>query len=215
MQSLAAVLGGTQSLHVSGYDEAYDIPSEDAMRMSLATQLIIAHETGVTNTVDPLGGSYYLESLTSNLEEKAGEYVRQIEDIGEGSILRGMLDSIRSGYIEGEIANAAHEYQQRIENKEYTIVGVNDYRSEESQRLETFQYDPQEEARQLARLRKAKRTRSNSEVTKALDMLRRAAGKNENVMPFVLKDVQSIATEGEIMGVLREVYGEYTDRGVF
>ncbi|HZA21030.1 MAG TPA: methylmalonyl-CoA mutase family protein, partial [Dehalococcoidia bacterium] len=124
LQALAAVMGGTQSLHVSGYDEAYDIPSEEAMRMSLATQLIIAHESGVANTVDPLGGSMFLESLTNSTEERAWEYLHKIEELGNGSMLQGMLEAIKTGYIEREIARAGYEYQRRIEGKEYIIVGV-------------------------------------------------------------------------------------------
>ena len=193
LQALAAVLGGTQSLHVSGYDEAYDIPSEDAMKMSLATQLVIAHESGVTNTIDPLAGSYFLDSLTNTIEERAWEYIRKIEELGGsvdaphprgsgqlGSILRGMLQAIETGYIEREIANAAYEYQQRIESKDYIIVGVNEYRSQDAQPfalrqnqdqdrpLELFEHDAHEEDRQIERLAEVKRTRSNTHVQKGL-----------------------------------------------
>ena len=123
LQALAAVLGGTQSLHVSGYDEAYDLPSEDAMKVSLATQLVIAHETGVANTVDPLAGSYYVESLTNTVEEKAWRYINEIEERGGGSVLQGMFVAIEDGYIEREIANTAFEYQRAIERKDYVVVG--------------------------------------------------------------------------------------------
>jgi methylmalonyl-CoA mutase N-terminal domain/subunit len=215
LQALAAVMGGTQSLHVSGYDEAYDIPSEEAMRMSLATQLIIAHESGVASTVDPLGGSLFLESLTSSTEERAWEYLHKIEDLGNGSMLQGMLEAIKTGYIEREIARAAYEYQRRIENKEYIIVGVNDYQSEAAQPLELFQFNPEEEARQQERLAQAKSSRSGSQVAKALQTLKEAAGKDQNLMPPTLEAVEAGATEGEIMGVFQEVYGEYTDPGLF
>jgi len=223
IQALAAVLGGTQSLHVSGYDEAYDIPSEDAMKMSLATQLIIAHESGVTNTVDPLAGSYFLDSLTNTMEERAWEYIHKIEELGEpsggpgqrGSILSGMLHAIETGYIEREIANAAYRYQQRIESKDYVIVGVNEYKSQESQPLEVFEYDAREEDRQIERLAEVKRTRSATHVQKALSAVKGAAEKDENLMPHILEAVKVCASEGEIMAALKEVYGEYVDPGVF
>jgi methylmalonyl-CoA mutase, N-terminal domain len=215
LQALAAVMGGTQSLHVSGYDEAYDIPSEEAMRMSLATQLIIAHESGVANTVDPLGGSMFLESLTNSIEEKAWEYLHKIEELGNSSMLQGMLEAIKSGYIEREIARAAYEYQRRIEGKEYIIIGVNDYQSEAAQPLELFQFNPEEEERQRERLAGAKDSRSSSQVSRALQALKEAAGKDENLMPHALEAVEVGATEGEIMGVFQDVYGEYTDPGLF
>ena len=223
LQALAAVLGGTQSLHVSGYDEAYDIPSEDAMEMSLATQLIIAHETGVTNTIDPLAGSYSLESMTNDMEEKAWEYIRKIEEFGgptegpgrEGSVLRGMLQAIQVGYIEREISNSAYQYQQRIESNDRVIVGVNEYRSLEARPLELFEYDASDEDRQIACLAEVKRTRSATQVERSLSDLKGAAAKGENLMPYVLEAAKACATEGEIMDALKEVYGEYTDPGVF
>ena len=149
LQAMAAALGGTQSLHVSGFDEAYDIPSEEAMKVSLATQLVIAHETNVANTVDPLAGSYYVESLTSEIEEQAWAYIRRIETMGGGSMLRGMLAAIESGYIEQEIANSAYAYQMAIEANDYVVVGVNAYKPSSAQPLEVFEYDFQEEGRQL------------------------------------------------------------------
>ena len=223
IQALAAVLGGSQSLHVSGYDEAYDIPSEDAMKMSLATQLILAHETGVASSVDPLGGSYFLESLTNTMEEKAWEYIRKIEELGESSahsgqpwsLARGMLRAIDTGYIEREISNAAYRYQQGIESKDHLIVGVNEYRSENSIPLELFEYDFGEGERQIERLAEVKRTRSNRQVRKALGDIKAAAENDENLMPYILDAVRACSTEGEIMDSLKEVYGEYKDPGVF
>jgi methylmalonyl-CoA mutase, N-terminal domain len=215
LQALAAVMGGTQSLHISGYDEAYDIPSEEAMRMSLATQLIIAHESGVANTVDPLGGSMFLESLTNSIEEKAWEYLHKIEELGNSSMLQGMLEAIKTGYIEREIARAAYEYQRRIEGKEYIIVGVNDYQSEVMQPLELFQFNPEEEEWQRERLARAKGSRSSSQVSRVLQALKEAAGKGQNLMPQVLEAVEAGATEGEIMGALQDVYGQHTDPGLF
>jgi methylmalonyl-CoA mutase, N-terminal domain len=215
LQALAAVMGGTQSLHISGYDEAYDIPSEEAMRMSLATQLIIAHESGVANTVDPLGGSMFLESLTNSIEEKAWEYLHKIEELGNSSMLQGMLEAIKTGYIEREIARAAYEYQRRIEGKEYIIVGVNDYQSEVMQPLELFQFNPEEEEWQRERLARAKGSRSSSQVSRVLQALKEAAGEGQNLMPQVLEAVEAGATEGEIMGALQDVYGQHTDPGLF
>ena len=215
LQALAAVLGGTQSLHVSGYDEAYDIPSEEAMRMSLATQLILAHESGVASTVDPLGGSMFLESLTNSMEEKAWEYINTIDDMGGGSLHQGMLQAISTGYIEQEIARASYEYQRRIESNEQVVVGLNQYQSEVQQRLELFQFDPEEEEWQKARLAEAKKARSNSQVSNALHGLSKAAQRDENLMPLVMEAVEVSTTEGEIMGALRDVYGEYVDPGVF
>jgi len=215
LQALAAVLGGTQSLHVSGYDEAYDIPSEDAMRMSLRTQQIIGHESGVTHTIDPLAGSYFVESLTNTLEEKAWEYIRKIEAIGQGRMLEGMLRAIEKGYIEKEISEAAYRYQERIEKKDYLVVGVNAYTSEVQQPIEVFEFDPQEEDRQKERLEEVKKSRNQGEVDKALDRLRKAVEKNENLMPAILDAVKVYVTEGEIMGALRNLYGEYKDPAVF
>ena len=214
LQALAAVLGGTQSLHVSGYDEAYDIPSEEAMKISLATQLVIAHETNVANTVDPLAGSYFVESLTDSVEEGAWEYINKIEEMGGGSMVQGMLKAIDTGYIEGEIANSAFEYQRDIESKEYIVVGVNEYRAEAVQ-PEVFEYDVREEDRQLAQLKEIKRTRSNTDVDKALSEIKRKAEADENILPSVLDAVRASATEGEVMGALRQLYGEYVDPGVF
>ena len=215
LQALAAVMGGTQSLHVSGYDEAFDIPSEEAMRMSLATQLIIAHESGVANTVDPLGGSMFLESLTGSMEEKAWEYIDKIGEMGAGSLRQGMLQAIDGGYIEREIARVSYEYQQRIESEDQVIVGLNQYQSESKQPLELFQFDPEEEEWQNGRLAEAKASRSSSQVADALTALRKGAQHDENLMPHVLEAVGVCATEGEIMGTLRDVYGEYVDPGVF
>ena len=215
LQALAAVLGGTQSLHVSGYDEAFDIPSEEAMRMSLATQLILAHESGVANTADPLGGSMFLESLTNSMEEAAWDYIKKIEDMGGGSLHQGMLQAIQTGYIEQEIARSSYEYQQRIENCDQVVVGLNQYQSENNQRLELFQFDPEEEEWQKRRLAEVKKSRSQSQVSDSLRALTKGAQKDENLMPLVMAAVEVSATEGEVMGALRDVYGEYVDPGVF
>jgi len=215
LQALAAVLGGTQSLHVSGFDEAFDIPSEEAMRMSLATQLILAHESGVAGTVDPLGGSYFVESLTDNMEEGAWVYINKIKEMGNGSLKDGMLQAIDTGYIEMEIARSAYEYQLRIESGAQVVVGLNQYRSENQQKLELFQFDPEEEEWQKGRLAETKGGRSAADVKSALASLKQSAHDDKNLMPPVLEAVTALATEGEILDTLREVYGEYVDPGVF
>ena len=227
LQALAAVLGGVQSLHISGYDEAYDIPSEEAMRVSLASQLILAHESGVAATPDPLGGSAYLETLTNELEGAALAYIERIDEMGQGSMRDGMLAAIANGYIESEIAQASYRYQQRVESGEYTIVGVNDeYAGDGTDAgsgggagtggsLELFEFDYAEEERQLARLRAARQGRSESDAAAARRAVAQAARDDVNLMPAVLTAVAAGVTEGEIMGTLREVWGEYVDPGVF
>ena len=217
LQALAAVLGGTQSLHVSGFDEAFDIPSEEAMRMSLATQLILSHESGVTNTVDPLAGSYFVESMTNDIEEAAWEYISRIEEMGSGDypMKTGILSAIDTGYIELEIARSAYEYQLRIESGEQVVVGLNQYQSESSQKLELFQFDPEEEEWQKGRLAETRGGRSPADVKSALASLKQAARDDKNLMPPVLQAVGALATEGEILDTMRDVYGEYVDPGVF
>ena len=218
LQALAAVLGGTQSLHVSGYDEAYDIPSEEAMRISLATQMILAHESGVAATPDPLGGSAYLETLTNQLEEAAMAYIERIDGMGNGSMLDGMLEAIGNGYIESEIAQASYRYQQRVETGDYTIVGVNDEYSDEAGSagsLELFEFDYAEEERQIERLTTVRRGRSEAEASAGLREIVKTARADGNLMPAILSAVGVGVTEGEIMGALREEWGEYVDPGVF
>jgi len=217
LQALAAVLGGTQSLHVSGFDEAFDIPSEEAMRMSLATQLILSHESGVTNTVDPMAGSYFMESMTNDIEEAAWEYISKLEAMGEGKypLKSGILHAIDTGYIELEIARSAYEYQLKIESGNQVVVGLNQYQSETNQKLELFEFDPEEEKWQKDRLTEVRDGRSSADVQSALSSLRQAAQNDKNLMPSVIKAVGAMATEGEILDTMRDVYGEYVDPGVF
>ena len=211
------MLGGTQSLHVSGFDEAFDIPSEEAMRMSLATQLILSHESGVTNTVDPMAGSYFIESMTNDIEEAAWEYISKIEAFGEGlyPLKSGMLQAIDTGYIELEIARSAYEYQLKIESGDQVVVGLNQYQSASNQKLELFEFDPEEEEWQKGRLAEIRGRRSPADVKSAISSLKQAARDDKNLMPSVLEAVGALVTEGEILDTMRDVYGEHVDPGVF
>jgi len=203
IQALAAVLGGTQSLHTNSMDEAYALPTEKAVRIALRTQQIIANESGVTNTIDPLGGSYFLESLTSRIEEEAMTYIDKIDDMG------GVLTGIESGFIQREITNSAYDHQRGVERKEKIVVGVNAYCESEDVNIETLKISPETEARQKGRLEQLKRERDGEEVKKALDEIRRVAGSDENLFPAVLDAVKKYATLGEICDVLRDIFGEY------
>jgi len=209
LQALGAVLGGTQSLHTNSFDEALALPSEEAVRIALRTQQIIAHESGVANTIDPLGGSYYLEALTAEMEEEALRYIDRIENMG------GVIPAIEKGYIQREIANSAYKYQREIDNKQRIIVGVNECTSEEKQLIPLLRISSDVEKTQLERLNALKNIRDSKRVQKALDRLRNSADSNENLMPTILEAVKAYATLGEICGVLREVYGEYQELIVF
>jgi methylmalonyl-CoA mutase N-terminal domain/subunit len=206
IQALAAVLGGTQSLHTNSFDEALCLPTEEAVRVALRTQQIIAYESGVTNTVDPLGGSYYVEALTNEMEEKAMEYIQKIDDMG------GAIAAIEKGFFQREIAESAYRYQREIENKERIIVGVNEYTIEgEECPIELLKIDPKVESEQIARLQKLRRERDNRKVNEVLEKLHYAAEKNENLMPIIIEAIKAYATLGEITDVLRKVYGEYKE----
>jgi methylmalonyl-CoA mutase N-terminal domain/subunit len=204
IQALAAVLGGTQSLHTNSYDEALALPSEEAVRIALRTQQIIAHESGVTDTVDPLAGSYYVESLTREIEEKAEEYIKRIDAMG------GAIRAIESGYIQREIMESAYRYQKEIEARERIVVGVNEYVIEEEKRaLKLLKVDPAVRDRQIARLQEVRRRRDNVRVGELLAKLEEAARGSDNLMPVILECVEAYATLGEICDVLRKVFGEY------
>lgn len=209
LQALGAVLGGMQSLHTNSFDEALALPSEEAVRIALKTQQIIAHESGVANTVDPLGGSYYMEALTVEMEEEALRYIDRIEKMG------GVIPAIEKGYFQREIANSAYKYQREIDNKERTIVGVNEYTSEEKQLIPLLRISLDVEKTQLERLNVLKNSRDSKRVQRALDRLRNSADADENLMPIMLEAVKAYATLGEICGVLREVYGEYQELIIF
>jgi methylmalonyl-CoA mutase N-terminal domain/subunit len=207
IQALAAVMGGTQSLHTNSLDEAWALPTEFAATLALRTQQIIAYESGITNTADPLGGSYFLESLTNEVEENAREYIRKIDAMG------GMVAAIERSYPQREIAEAAYRYQQAVDRKEKIIVGVNEYVSEEK-RIEVLQIDESVAARQNERLRRLRADRSADEVRRRLDALKRAAEGTENLMPCLYEAVKAYATLGEICGALRTVFGAYEELAI-
>ncbi len=204
IQALAAVMGGTQSLHTNSLDEAWALPTEFAATVALRTQQIIAHESGVTNTVDPLGGSYFVETLTNEVERGAWEYINKIDSLG------GMVAAIERSYPQREIAEASYRYQLEIDRKEKIIVGVNDYVSKENP-LETLQIDESVAVRQAARLSKLRATRSGDEVSRKLSALRTAAKGTENLMPFIFDAVKAYCTLGEICDTMREVFGTFEE----
>ena len=208
-EALAAVLGGTQSLHTNSLDEVYAVPTEEAATIALRTQQIIAEETGVTNTIDPLGGSYFIEALTNRMEEEALKYISKIDELG------GIVRAIELGYPQQEIANAAYAYQKQIERAEKIIVGVNKYSMQEKSRIEYLRIDEEVEKKQIARLKEVKRTRNQQAVQTSLADLRKAAQGNENLMPYILSAVKEYATLQEICDVFREVFGIYRDPGMF
>jgi methylmalonyl-CoA mutase N-terminal domain/subunit len=206
IQALAAVLGGTQSLHTNSFDEALCLPTEESVRVALRTQQIIAYESGVTNTVDPLAGSYYMEALTNEMEEKAMEYIQKIDDMG------GAIEAIEKGFFQREIAESAYRYQRELEEKKRIIVGVNEYTVEEEEcPIKLLRVDPKIEKEQVERLQKLKRERDNRKVRAVLEKLHYAAEKDENLMPTIIEAVKAYATLGEITEVLRKVYGEYKE----
>ena len=204
IQALAAVMGGTQSLHTNSLDEAWALPTEFAATIALRTQQIIAHETGVTNTVDPLGGSYFVETLTNEVERSAWEYIDRIDAMG------GMVAAVERGYPQREIAEASYRYQRELDKKEKIMVGVNDFVSEEKP-LEILQIDETVAHRQADRLRKLRAERSNAEVERRLDALRRASEGKENLMPYIYDAVKGYATLGEICDAMRVVFGTYEE----
>ncbi len=204
LQALAAVLGGTQSLHTNSLDEAWALPTEFAATVALRTQQIIAHESGVTNTADPLGGSYFVETLTNEIERGAWEYIETIDALG------GMVAAIERAYPQREIAEAAYQYQVAVDRKEKIIVGVNDYVAEEKP-LDILQIDESVAEGQTKRLRKLRAERSNDEVERRLKALRKAAAGAENMMPFIYEAVKAYATLGEVCDAMREVFGIYEE----
>lgn len=210
LQALSAVLGGTQSLHTNSFDEAYALPSNEAVLVALRTQQIIAYESGVVDSVDPLAGSYYIEYLTKEIEKRAEKYIEQIDAMG------GAVAAIEKGFVQREITDSAYLHQKEVEVKNRIVVGVNEYKNEEEVPIKILQIDPKSEVRLTERLERIKRERNHARVNEALARLRRAAeNENMNLMPFVLHAVKEYATLGEICGTLREVFGEHKPSSIF
>jgi methylmalonyl-CoA mutase, N-terminal domain len=203
IQALAAVLGGCQSLHTNSLDEALALPTEDAALIALRTQQIIAHETGVANTIDPVAGSYAIEHLTNEIENGALAYIEKIDSLG------GMLRAIESGFVQGEIQKAAYEYQRSVEAKEQVVVGVNDFIAEEERGIPTLRIDPQVEREQIQRLQALRSKRDANKTQAAVAELERRAATSESLMPAILGAVEAYATVGEISDALRRAFGEY------
>ncbi len=205
IQALAAVLGGTQSLHTNSMDEALSLPTEQAARVALRTQQVIAHESGVANTVDPLAGSYAIEELTTRLEQLAEDYIKKIDDMG------GMLRAIETGYVQREIQEAAYEYQKAVESEDAIVVGVNRFRIEEDEHIPTLSVDPAIERDQVERLRALRSRRDAKTAESSLQKLKEAAAGTENLLPRILDCVEASVTVGEIGHALRGVWGEYQE----
>jgi methylmalonyl-CoA mutase N-terminal domain/subunit len=209
LQALAAVLGGTQSLHTNSLDETYALPTEDAVTLALRTQQIILHESGVANTVDPLAGSYYVEWLTSTLEQRALEILSRIDAMG------GMVSAVERGYPQREIARSAYEFEKKLQTGERVVVGVNAFQKQESAPIPTLSIDRSMAERKIAELSRLKAERSQRPVVDALDGVRRAAKDGTNLVPKVVDAARAYCTEQEICDVLREVFGSYTDPAEF
>ena len=206
IQTLAAVLGGTQSLHTNSRDEALALPSEDSVRIALRTQQIVAYESGVCNTIDPLAGSYFIESITNQIEEKAMEYISQIDELG------GMVEAIEKGYVQKQIQDSAYKYQKQIENEERIIVGLNKFVREEEPHKNLLKVDESVERLQVEKLKKIKQERDNHKVEMALKKISETAKSSDNLMPVIFEAVKIYATLGEICDVLREEFGEYEEQ---
>ncbi len=209
-EALAAVLGGTQSLHTNSMDEVWALPTEKAVQVALRTQQILAYETGAANVIDPLAGSYYVEALTNKMEEEAEKYFEEIDRRG------GVLACIEQNFFQQEIADAAYRYQQALDSKQRILVGVNEFINPNEQlEIEILKIDPQVEKEQVERVRKLRQERDNIRVRETLDNLRRACAGTENLMPYILECVRAYATEGEIIQTMKEVFGEYKEKPVF
>jgi methylmalonyl-CoA mutase, N-terminal domain len=208
-EALSAVLGGTQSLHTNSYDEALALPTEDAVRIALRTQQVIAHETGVTNTIDPLGGSYFVEALTDRMEEAAYEYFAKIDELG------GMVEAIKQSYPQREIADASFRYQQEVESGQRIVVGVNRYQNLDEDELPILKIDPALEGKQIGRVQAVRARRASEDVESTLARLREAAATDANLMEPLIECARAHATEGEIIESLQTVFGSYTETPVF
>jgi len=210
IEALAGVLGGTQSLHTNSYDEALALPTEDAVRLALRTQQVIAHESGVTNTVDPLGGSYFVETLTDEMERAAYEYFSRIDEVG------GMVEAIKQSFPQREIADAAYRYQAEVGAGERIVVGVNEYRAEDDEQTPILRIDPALERKQIDRLETTRARRDSAEVERSLTALNEAAASpDRNLMPSFIAAARARASEGEMIAALQEVFGTYTETPIF
>jgi methylmalonyl-CoA mutase, N-terminal domain len=203
LQALAAVLGGTQSLHTNSYDEALALPTEHAVQIALRTQQIVAYESGVPNTIDPLAGSYYIETLTNEIESRASQYLDKIEALG------GMIKALERGYVQQEIQNAAYEYQQQVDHGQAVVVGVNRFTLEEEKPIPIQHIDESLERKQVERLRALRLRRDSAAWKSSLQQVEDAARTGENLMPRILAAVEASATVGEISDAMRKVFGEY------
>jgi methylmalonyl-CoA mutase N-terminal domain/subunit len=213
IEALAGVLGGTQSLHTDSYDEALALPTEKAVRIALRTQQVIAHESGAAHVADPLGGSWFVESLTDEMESRAEELFAQIEEMGSGSMLDGVVAGIERGWFQGEIADAAYEFQRKVERGDWVLVGVNDFKDGDEGAPPILYIDPEVETRQLARLNQVKSDRDDAAVSQALARVSRdAADSTVNLFPALLEAVGAYATVGEITHALEVVFGTWTER---
>jgi methylmalonyl-CoA mutase N-terminal domain/subunit len=215
IEALAAVLGGTQSLHTNALDEVLALPTEKAAQIALRTQQVIAYETGVANVIDPLGGSYFVEAMTDRMEEAAEEYFAKISEMGHGSMLEGMLVGVERGYFQSEIADAAYREQTRYEKGRLVRVGVNEFVDPNEDDIDTLVIPPETEARQIDRLRRLRAERDGEAAAAALARLRAAATTDENLIPVLVDCARAYCTEGEIVGALRDVFGEYTESPQF
>jgi methylmalonyl-CoA mutase, N-terminal domain len=209
IEALAGVLGGTQSLHTNSYDEALALPTEEAVRIALRTQQVIAHESGVTNTVDPLGGSYFVERLTDEMEAAAYEYFARIDELG------GMVEAVKRGFPQREIADAAFRYQQEVDSKQRIVVGVNDYRQSDEVQIPILRIDPELERKQAGRLEATKAKRDATAVERALADLKDAAASDRNLMEPILAAARARASEGEMVASMQEVFGTYREHPQF
>jgi methylmalonyl-CoA mutase N-terminal domain/subunit len=209
IEALAGVLGGTQSLHTNSWDEALALPTEEAVRIALRTQQIIAYESGVTNTIDPLGGAYFVEALTDRLEQRCYEYFRTIDELG------GMVEAVKQGYPQREIADAAFALQTDIDAGRRTVVGVNRFREGDDGELQTLRIDPALERKQIARVQAVRAERDSAAVEASLTALCEAAEQDQNLMPLLLDTARAHATEGEIIHALQRVWGDYREHPVF
>jgi methylmalonyl-CoA mutase N-terminal domain/subunit len=205
IQALAAVLGGTQSLHTNSLDEALALPSEHAVTIALRTQQILAEESGVANTIDPLGGSFFVEAQTDRIEQQAYDYFRRIQELG------GVLPAIEKGFFQSEISDAAYRYQREIDQGVRKIVGVNAYAEDKQPTIPLLEMDPQGYERQVNRLKEVRKTRDSGRVGQALDKLRIACQGTENTMPYIMEAVHAYVTLGEIIAVMKEVFGTYEE----